>query len=212
VSFYDVSVAIGWLAVVLGCVVAYAQYRRISTRGVEGVSFTTWTLFIYLGIFWVVYGFDVHSWELIIGCGVTLPLQFLIWYRLKPWERIRANVYSFTLISSFCVLPALAWGWSGAVVGVGMAGWVTRGPQLMKLVRSRAAAGVSTSSWLTAGFVSGLWVIYYFGAKLWPVMFVTAVGGFASLVIGALASWRHRQVHDVAIDATFPKNLATLDD
>jgi uncharacterized protein with PQ loop repeat len=211
VNFYDVSILIGWIAVVLGCVVAYAQYKRISTRGVEGVSFTTWTLFIYLGIFWVAYGFDVHSWELIIGCGVTLPLQLLIWHRLKPWERIRANVYSFVIIVSFCFLPALVWGWNGAVVGVGMAGWVTRGPQLMKLVRSRAAEGVSTSSWLTASFVSALWVIYYLGARLWPVMFVTAVGGFASLIIATLAGWRHRQAHAVR-DVTFPQNLATFED
>jgi uncharacterized protein with PQ loop repeat len=211
VDFYDVSIAIGWIAVALGCVVAYAQYKRISTRGVEGVSFTTWTLFIYLGVFWVVYGFDVHSWELIIGCGATLPLQLLIWRQLKPWERIRANGYSFVLIASFCFLPALVWGWAGAVVGVGVAGWVTRGPQLMNLVRSHAASGVSTSSWLTASFVSALWVVYYLGARLWPVLFVTAVGGFASLVIGTLAGWRHRQAHAVA-DVTFSQNLATFED
>jgi uncharacterized protein with PQ loop repeat len=211
VNFYDVSILIGWIAVVLGCAVAYAQYKRISTRGVEGVSFTTWTLFIYLGIFWVTYGFDVHSWQLIIGCGVTLPLQLLIWHRLKPWERIRANVYSFVIIVSFCFLPALVWGWNGAVVGVGMAGWVTRGPQLTRLVRSPAAEGVSTSSWLTASCVSALWVIYYLGARLWPVMFVTAVGGFASLIIAALAGWRHRQAHSVP-DVTFSQNLATFED
>jgi hypothetical protein len=197
--------------VVLGCVVAYTQYKRISSRGGQGVSFTTWTLYIYLSIFWVAYGFDVRSWELIIGCGVTLPLQLLFWHRLKPWERIRANVYSFVIIASFCFLPALVWDWNGAVVGVGMSRWVTRGPRLMKLVRSHAADGVSICSWLTASLVSALWVIYYLGARLWPVMFVTAVGGLASLVIGTMASWRHRQSRDV-VDVTFSQNLATFED
>ncbi len=50
--------------------------------------------------------------------------------------------------------------------------------------------------WLTAGMVSGLWVIYYSGADLWPVMSVTAVSGLVSLSIATLASWRHRQVRD----------------
>jgi hypothetical protein len=42
-------------------------------------------------------------------------------------------------------------------------------------------------------------------------MFVTAVGGFASLIIATLAGWRHRQAHAVR-DVTFPQNLATFED
>jgi uncharacterized protein with PQ loop repeat len=212
VNFNDVSTLVGWIAVVMGTVTAYAQYRRMSTRGVEGVSFATWTLFIYVGIFWVVYGVSVHSWQLVMGCSMTLPLQLLIWYRLKPWERISANIYAFIFIVACCLLPALAWGWSGAVVGVGIGGWITRGPQLIKLVRSRDAAGVSTSSWLTAGVVSGLWVVYYIGARLRPVMFVTAVGGSVSLLIAALASWRHRQTHLAGSIVTFSPNLGAFED
>ena len=97
-------------------------------------------------------------------------------------------------------------------MGVGIGGWITRGPQLIKLVRSRDAAGVSTSSWLTAGVVSGLWVIYYIGARLWPVMFVTAVGGSVSLVIAALASRRHRQTHVAAGLVDFSPNLGAFED
>jgi uncharacterized protein with PQ loop repeat len=212
VSFNDVSIAVGWLAVVLGTATAYTQYRRMTTRGIEGVSFATWTLFIYVGMFWVVYGTSVHSWQLVIGCSITLPFQFLIWYQLRPREKLPATLYAFLFIAACCALPALAWGWAGAVVGVGIGGWITRAPQLIKLVRSRDAAGVSTSSWLTAGVVSGLWVIYYIGARLWPVMFVTAVGGSVSLVIAALASWRHRQTHARTSVVTFSPNLGAFED
>jgi uncharacterized protein with PQ loop repeat len=212
VDYNEVSTAVGWIAVVLGTATAFAQYRRMSTRGVEGVSFATWTLFIYVGVFWVVYGASVHSWQLVLGCSLTLPLQLLIWYRLRPWEKIPANIYAFLFIVVCCLLPALAWGWAGAVVGVGIGGWITRGPQLIRLVRSRDAAGVSTSSWLTAGVVSGLWVVYYIGARLWPVMCVTAVGGSVSLVIAALASWRHRQTHDALSAVSFSPNLGVFED
>ena len=78
-------------------------------------------------------------------------------------------------------------------MGAGTAGWVTRTPQLNQLVRHEGATGVSASSWMTGGIVSGLWVVYYCGARLWPVMSVTAVAGLVSLTIAALANWRHRQ-------------------
>lgn len=203
-GFNTVSIVVGWIAVVLGSIVAYTQYRRIARRGVEGVSFATWTLFIYVGIFWVIFGVSVHSWQLIIGCSITLPLQVLIWYRLKPLKKIRSSLYALLFILAFCLLPAVAWGWPGAVVGVGVAGWITRGPQLVTLIRSEAAAGVSSSSWLIAAFVSSLWVVYYLGARLWPVMYVTAVAGTVSLIIAALARWRHGQ----ALSTTRPVDLA----
>ena len=195
-TFFAITVAIGWLAVVLGGVVAYTQFRRISGRGIEGVSLATWTLFIYMSVFWTLYGISIHSWQLVLGSAASMPLQFMIWLRLKPWDRPRVSVHSLVFFSLFCCAPAILWGWSGAAVGAGTAGWITRTPQLVHLVRHEEATGVSASSWLTAGFVSGLWVIYYSGERLWPVMSVTAVAGLVSISIGTLASWRHGQASD----------------
>jgi uncharacterized protein with PQ loop repeat len=193
VTFYTVTIIIGWIAVLLGGVVGLAQFRRMSQRGVEGVSLATWTLFLYLAVFWALYGISIHSWQLIIGSALSLPLQGMVWARLKPWTRPRLAINSLILFAAFCCVPAIFWGWSGAAVGAGTAGWITRSPQLVQLVRHEEASGVSASSWMTAGFVSGLWVIYYSGEHLWPVMSVTAVAGLVSLSIAALASWRHRQ-------------------
>jgi uncharacterized protein with PQ loop repeat len=193
VTFYTLTIIIGWLAVALGGVVGLAQFRRMSKRGVEGVSLATWTLFLYLALFWALYGISIHSWQLIIGSGLSLPLQAMVWSRLKPWTRPRLALQSLLLFTAFCCVPAIYWGWSGAAVGAGTAGWITRSTQLVQLVRHAEASGVSASSWMTAGIVSGLWVIYYSGEHLWPVMSVTAVAGLVSLSIAALASWRHRQ-------------------
>jgi uncharacterized protein with PQ loop repeat len=193
VTFYTVTTIIGWFAVVLGGVVAFTQYRRMSERGIEGVSLATWTLFLYMAVFWILYGVSIHSWQLTVGSAVALPLQIMIWSRLKPWTRPQVAVHSLLFFAVFCCAPAVFWGWSGAAVGAGTAGWVTRTPQLVHLVRHEEANGVSASSWMTAGFVSGLWVIYYSGERLWPVMSVTAVSGLVSLSIATLAGWRHRQ-------------------
>jgi uncharacterized protein with PQ loop repeat len=194
VTFYVFTVIIGWSAVVLSGVVAFSQFRRINHRGIEGVSLATWTLFTYMALFWILYGISIHSWQLVVGSVVALPFQLMIWQRLKPWDRPRVGLHSLAFFAAFCCAPAIFWGWSGAAVGAGTAGWVTRTPQLVQLVRHEGASGVSTSSWLTAGFASGLWVIYYSGAHLWPVMSVTAVAGLVSLSIAALAGWRHHQV------------------
>ena len=97
-NFYSFTVAVGWLAVVLGVVVAHVQFKRMSQRGVEGVSLATWTQFLYLDIFWILYGVAAHSWRLMIGCTITLPLQLLIWIELKPWERFRVSFHSLALV------------------------------------------------------------------------------------------------------------------
>lgn len=192
-SFYSISVLIGWFAVALGAVVALAQFRRVNTSGIEGVSLATWTLFLYLSLFWMLYGISIHSWQLVVGSVLVLPLQLMIWARLKPWDRSTVVVRSLVFFVAFCCAPAIVWGWSGAAVGAGTAGWITRAPQLLQLARHEGASGVSANSWLTAGVVSGLWVLYYAGGHLWPVMSVTAVAGLVSLSIAALATWRHRQ-------------------
>jgi hypothetical protein len=67
-----------------------------------------------------------------------------------------------------------------------------RVPQLVRLLRGGAAAGVSVSSWSVAVTVSALWVVYYTGAHLWAVLAVTAFNGGVSLVIAVLSNVRHR--------------------
>jgi uncharacterized protein with PQ loop repeat len=194
VTFATFSTVVGWLAVTLGTTAAYVQFSRLRRRGVEGVSLATWTLFVYLAFFWIVYGAVVHSWPLVMGSALALPLQALILMRLRPWERRSVVVRSFGFLVVCCAAPALYWGWAGAVLGAGGAGTVTRAPQLLALIRVKGASGVSTWSWLVAAAVSTLWVIYYVGARLWAVLVVTAVAGGVSLTIAALSGWRHRQM------------------
>jgi uncharacterized protein with PQ loop repeat len=208
VSFTTFTLDVGWIAVVLSSLTAYQQYRRMARRGVEGVSCATWTLLLYISVFWVAYGIDARSWQMIIGCAAPIPFQVMIWLRLSPRERVDVCVGSLVFLAAFCFLPAIGWGWAGAVIGVGIAGWISRGRQLLTLVRSKTAVGVSTSSWVTAGVVSILWVIYYTGAHLWPVLIVTAVSAMVSLSIATLSARRHHKVHSSLVSADLPASLA----
>ncbi len=206
-SFTTFTLDVGWIAVVLSSLTAYQQYRRLVRRGMEGVSFATWTLLLYISVFWVSYGIDARSWQMIVGCAAPIPFQVMIWLRLSPRERVGVCVGSLVFLAAFCFLPAIGWGWAGAVIGVGIAGWISRGRQLLTLVRSKTAIGVSTSSWLTAGVVSILWVIYYTGAHLWPVLIVTAVSAMVSLSIAALSARRHHKVRSPLVSADLPANF-----
>jgi uncharacterized protein with PQ loop repeat len=187
-----VTVTLGWLAVGLGTGVAYAQFNRVRRRGVEGVSLATWTLFVLLAVFWATYGGVVHSWEVVLGSLLALPWQMLILWRLAPWSKWPVVLRSFAAVMACCTLPALFAGWSGAVVGAGVAGIVTRTPQLVLLVRGGTVDGVSVGSWTLAVLVSALWVAYYAGAHLWAVLTVTAIAGSLSFVIAGLSTWRRR--------------------
>jgi uncharacterized protein with PQ loop repeat len=192
VSFATFSTLVGWLAVVLGTLAARAQYARLRRHGIEGVSLATWALLTLLSVFWTVYGVSQHSWQLAIASAVTLPLQLSILRRLEPWSKKRVLVLALGLVVVSCLGPGLAWGWSGAVVGAGVAGILTRAPQMVALLRTHHATGVSASSWTWAVGVSALWVIYYAGAHLWAVLVVTAVAGSASLAVAVLTGWRAR--------------------
>jgi uncharacterized protein with PQ loop repeat len=208
VSFTTFTLDVGWIAVVLGSLTAFQQYRRMTSRGIEGVSFVTWTLLLYISAFWVAYGIDARSWQMIIGCAAPIPFQLMIWLRLSPRDRLGVCVGSLVFLSAFCFLPAIGWGWAGAVIGAGVAGWISRGRQLLTLVRSKTAVGVSTSSWVTAGVVSILWVIYYVGAHLWAVLIVTAVSASVSLSIATLSARRHHTAHSTLVTADLRANLA----
>ncbi|MGA2124062.1 MAG: hypothetical protein ABSG58_06510 [Acidimicrobiales bacterium] len=207
-SFTTFTLDVGWIAVALSSLTAYQQYRRMVRQGIEGVSFATWTLLLYISLFWVAYGIDARSWQMIIGCAAPIPFQLMIWLRLSPRERVGVCAGSLAFLAGFCFLPAIGWGWAGAVIGVGIAGWISRGRQLLTLVRSKAAVGVSTSSWVTAGVVSMLWVIYYTGAHLWPVLIVTAVSALVSLSIATLSARRHHKVHPTFVSPDLASNLA----
>ncbi|MFI5035132.1 MAG: hypothetical protein ACHQFZ_02880 [Acidimicrobiales bacterium] len=192
-SYAAVSASLGWLAVLAGVVGTYAQFRRVSTLGVAGVSLATWSLFALMGCFWISYGFAAHSAQVTAGSLIILPMQAAIVYRLRPWERWGVLVRALGAFVACCVVPTVLLGWAGGVYGTGVAMTINRLPQLLELVRHPDASGVSAGTWYLGVAGALCWVLYYTGAHLWAALVSTAVAGLANLVIALLTSWRHAQ-------------------
>ncbi len=190
---HALTTAGGWAAVGLGVVATLAQWRRAATQGVEGVSLATWTLFVYMGCFWITYGVVARSPEVVLGSLLILPLQLSILVRLEPWLRVGVLAKALAYFALCCVLPTLLFGWTGGVYGTGVAMTINRMPQLGELITHPGADGVSAASWYVGTVGSGLWIFYYTGVHLWAALSATAVAGVANLTIAVLATWRHRQ-------------------
>jgi uncharacterized protein with PQ loop repeat len=198
-SYHIFTVEMGWLAVLSGVVGTATQLRRVSTRGVEGVSLATWVLFVYMGCFWITYGFAARSVEVILGSALILPMQLSILFRLQPWLRAAVPMRALGYFVLCCVVPTILWGWAGGVLGTGVAMTINRAPQLIELIRHADASGVSATSWFIGAFGCTLWILYYTGAHLWAALTATAFAGLANLVIGLLATWRHTQAREQLI-------------
>jgi uncharacterized protein with PQ loop repeat len=193
VNYHDLAVTVGWIAVVLTVWGTGAQLLRVLRRGIEGVSLSTWALFTYMGIFWTCYGFDQHSLIIVLGSGVTLPFQAGVVFYLRPWQSpavmSRATLYSVLV----CFAPMIFFGWSAGVYGAGVTMVITRGPQLVELIRNPDATGVSVPMWTLSTVALFCWAVYYESAHLWAAFSSVACAGVASEAIALLALRRHRQ-------------------
>jgi len=192
-SYLTLSVYFGWIAVIIGFFGFTAQYRRAGVMGIEGISLATWVLFSLMGCFWMAYGVVAHSWAISIGSVVVFPQQASVVFRLKPWHHGRVVLRCVVFFLATCVVPTVLWGWAGGVYGTGIAMAVTRGPQLIELIRHDDATGVSVWSWVLGAICTATWMAYYVGAHLWAAFSATGCALAANVVIAVLASWRHRQ-------------------
>ena len=198
--FHTTALLLGWGAVIIGVVGVWAQHRRASQIGVEGVSLATWVLFVYMGVFWITYGaVSAHSWEVILGSLIAFPIQVAIVVRLRPWREWRVLTLAFGFFLVTCLIPTMLWGWAAGVYGIGVTMTLTRTPQIIELIRQQDAAGVSVNSWLLGAAGSGMWVIYYGGVHLWAPLIATGFAGLASTTIALLGAWRHAQARDKAL-------------
>lgn len=194
----------GWTALLLTLWGTIAQFRRTLRLGVEGVSLATWTLFVLMGCFWIVYGIDQRSAIIVLGSLLILPMQLAIVFRLRPWRswpatRVVAGSIIYVFVLS--VLPTFFWGWPGGVYGAGVVMVLSRGPQIIELIRDPDVTGVSVKTWAMVAAGGACWIVYYENARLWAALVSTACAGVASLAIAVLAAWRQRQARRQAVSA-----------
>lgn len=189
----DLADAVGWIALLLGVASTFAQFDRGRRQGVDGVSLATWSLFVMLGCFWISYGVASGSAIVALGSLLPLPMQLFIVARLEPAKSLGVVGRSFAVAFGLCGATTWLFGWSGGLLGAGIAMILLRGPQFVELVRSRSALGVSVASWSVSATCLACWAAYYFVRAQWVACAVTAVATLASGAIALLASWRHRR-------------------
>jgi uncharacterized protein with PQ loop repeat len=171
----------------------WVQFRRLVRIGVEGVSLATWLLFLWMGMFWVAYGFAIGRPLVWLGSLPLLPLQAALVWRLRPHRQALTVVVTAVAILFLSGLTTALWGWSAGVVGTTVAMFWNRLPQIIELLRDPDVRGVSVSSWSIGAACSALWVTYYLGLRLWFPMAATIVAMVSNLAIAGLATWRQRQ-------------------
>jgi uncharacterized protein with PQ loop repeat len=196
VQYHDLAITIGWIAVALMAWGTIDQVRRARHLGVEGVSLATWTLFIFLGCFWVTYGIDQNSAIIIVGSALLLPMQLVIVALLRPWiSRTSLLVVARSALFAFvlCVVPTFFWGSPGGIYGAGVAAVSTRVPQIIELIRDPDVTGVSVRAWVLVSTGSICWMIFYQNARLWAALAATSFSFLASVAIAILAAWRQRK-------------------
>ncbi len=185
---------LGWIAVSLGFIGTIAQFNRVLRIGVEGISIATWTLFLWLSVFWISYGaWGAHSWQVAMGSGTLVPMQAFIYFRLAPWKKSREVVGATLFLAVTVALPIAIWGWRGGVLGTSIAMTVTRLPQIVELIRTEDASGVSAASWWLGTIGCLIWLAYYWPQHLWSAFIATTFAMTSNLVVVMLVIWRHRQ-------------------
>jgi uncharacterized protein with PQ loop repeat len=190
------TATLGWLAVAVGALSFFGQFRRLVRMGLDGISLSTWLLFSLNGVLWIFYGaFYAHSTEVVVGSLVCLPFQFAVVIRLSPWRHYQATLGALGVFFGCCIMPGIFGGWQACAYGAGVAMVLLRLPQLIELTRSGNADGVSSISWFVVAASTGLWVLYFGALHSWAPMAAYASSGLLSVVVGILAVWRHHQ-HD----------------
>lgn len=187
-------IASGWAGAILGLPGTVIQYRRVLKDGVEGISLATWLMFAYMCIYWIIYGWVVHSLVMSIGSLIVFPIQLLVISHLSPLSNLKIVLSSGVFIFLCSWLPAMIWGWSAGLYGTGIAMVANRLPQLNVLIREKHVFGVSAWFWAVLSLGSLMWVVYYFNEKMIAPLVATGVTGIANLLIMSLTIWRHHQV------------------
>jgi len=191
------TTGLGCTGVGLGVVITWVQLRRARTVSTDGISLSTWALFVYMSIFWILYGWAIRSPIVTSGSLFVLPLQILIIAKLEPHRHVGTLLKTGAFIFTLSFLPVILWGWKAGCYGTAIVMVLNRLPQIVELIRSADVDGVSVGSWSIGVVACAAWLSYYVGEKLWPPFLATLLALLGNLAIVILASWRHRQ-HAVA--------------
>jgi len=191
VSTHAVALLAGWGGTALGFWMSLAQFRRARREGVAGIAIATWSIFTFMGVFWIAYGIEQHSLVIWLSAAVCQPLQIALVFLLNPLVNVRRVIRALAIVGLGCYLPGVLFGWSAGVYGAGAVMMWNRVPQIAELVRTKHAEGLSVGSWIVGSLCSTLWILYYAVFRNWAPLVATSVALLGNLLIVGLGTWRH---------------------
>jgi uncharacterized protein with PQ loop repeat len=178
------------IAVVSNVGFVWPQALRLArTRKLDGVSPWSWTASAILFAVWATFALRTHYWALLLANASCLVASLLILAvgTSAGWSwRWTALAGSGILIAvAIAVLSPLL-----LAIVMTASGAVLRLPQLVSLLRSASAAGVSPATWWLGGLTSGSWLVVSLHRTSTPVVVASGTAlTMSALIIGVLY-WR----------------------
>jgi uncharacterized protein with PQ loop repeat len=151
---------VAWIGGIGTVAMVLAQFVRVRRDGIEGVSPTTWALFLCSNVFWIGYSHSIGSTPLMAAVILEVPLGIAILARLPRSNVMRSIALAAPVALVALVLPTFAWGWAAGLIGCTIISIALRAPQIQAAIRSRFAHGVSLYTWLLAFANCLLWASY----------------------------------------------------
>ncbi len=188
----SIATILGWVGAISGGVLTWVQVRRSQLHGSEGVSPLTWSLFLFMGVFWVSYGIALDSVPLIAGTVIVAPLQLWILLLVGFAKAWRSMALALGIVLATIMVPTAIWGWAAGALAIGVVMIVTRLPQITDLIVEPSVEGVSVSSWVIGCGNLGVWLIYYAAHHQVATVISMVMAITGNLVIIGLVEWRRR--------------------
>jgi len=184
---------LSWICVLLGFAMNYSQYYRAKTVGIDGISVGTWSIFAWMSVFWILYGFATHNAPSSIGTIITAPLQFALLLLLGVRENRTVLLKTGVYVLVFGAVPTMLGGWAVGVLGMGFVAATNRFPQIIRCIKEKDVEGVSAAAWVWSVTSNSLWA-FYFATQHRPTAVIVNISSVVmNVIVVGLTTWRHWQ-------------------
>jgi hypothetical protein len=173
------------VAVVVTAVSWLPQWWRTLRGSTEGLSRAAWAQAAVLGGTWALWGLQAQVWSMALSEGAFALGCLAILATAMPRRRFAAYALAAALTAAAAAvwLPAVWLGVGGVVGSTAM-----RVAQVIEMVRSRASAGVASSTWLLLGLSGTAWGAVGLATDEWLLVVGAVLGIIGTALIAVVAA------------------------
>lgn len=162
---------IGWLAVITSTVQFIPQVSRIiTTKNTQGVSKLFWVFLAAQSAAWIVYGYILALYQILVINCVVFVASFVVWMVLHHFKRLWLNCFVMPISQLALAFAVLILAGTTVIGNIALLGsifaWL---PQAYTAVVRRDVSGLSPLSWVLVLLSSVAWMLYGHGVSEWRV-------------------------------------------